>query len=410
MKQKNYLLCVALLAACSAPANSEEPKKDKPTATPRAEPAGAESQSASKPAQDEGIIPPPKEQIMTKVTLAEVEKNLYVSFGGTYFRLWGGAPTGSQPKGTTVSPDGTKVYTTNFGQDGSKNVYRYDPETLALKAKANFKGNAIESIVTSDNKKIYISNFDFKQMLELDADTLVIKRTFTVESVPKHFAISPDEQTLYVSNWGSGTVSFLDLKTGKIRATVKVGVNPRGTQVTRDGKTLYVANFTSDYLSVIDTETAKEIKQIKTDKIPRHLAVTNDGAFVFVSCYGAEKVQQIDTSKGEVVRTFNVGRGPKTIELSKDEKFFYTADYKGNSMSIGNIETGEVLVLPIPTVKSSGLAVSPDDRRIYVTGWDSINLLVFERLLPGDTPTKLGPKAPGAICYRPTKKECTTYP
>jgi YVTN family beta-propeller protein len=409
---KKSLLFAAFLASapsCINSASSSEPHKQELPPMPRAQPA-AELPVVAEVKEQAKIFAPPSEQIIKTIDLKNVEKNLYVPFGGTYFRLWGGAPTGSQPKGTSVSPDGSKIFVTNFGQNASKNVYRYDPQTLALKAKANFSGNAIESVVSSDGKRLYVSNFDNQEMLELDTETLAINRRIKVENVPKHFALSPDESMMYVSNWGSGTVSFVDLQSGKQVGAVEVGKNPRGTAVTHDGKKLYVANFGSDTVSIVDVETQKEVKLIATAHAPRHITISKDDKKVYVSCYGDTKVHVIDTTTDEIERTVEVGLGPKTIELSRDEKFFYTADYRGSTMSIVNTETWETLILPVPTVKSSGLAVSPDDRRVYLTGWDSINLLVFERLLPGDTPTELGPKAPGAICNRATKQECLEFP
>jgi YVTN family beta-propeller protein len=414
LKQKSLFfaawLAAAPLTGCINNANSEEPQELPPM--PRAQPASELPLAKAKeaPKAEPSITPPPGELLISSLDLKSVEKNLYIPFGDTYFRLWGGAPTGSQPKGVSLSPDGASVFVTNFGQNASKNVFRYDPETLEVKAKAKFPGNAIESVVSADGARLYVSNFDNQEMLELDAETLAINRRFKVGNMPKHFALSKDEAMIYVSNWGSGTVSFLELESGKEVGSVVVGANPRGTAVTHDGKRLYVANFGSDTVSVIDVATQTALKTIATAHAPRHITISKDDKKVYVSCYGDTKVHVIDAATDEIERTVEVGAGPKTIELSKDEKFFYTADYRGNTMSIVNTQTWETLILPVPTVKTSGLAVSPDDRRIYLTGWDSINLLVFERMLPGDVPSALGPKAPGATCNRATKQECLEFP
>jgi YVTN family beta-propeller protein len=410
MPMKKSAIAAILLAGCINSASSDEPQKQELPPMPRARPAIELPPKERPPEKREEIIAPEESQITSDLTLKNIEKNLYVSFGGTYFRLWGGAPTGSQPKGVSVSPDGFDIFVTNFGQNASKNVFRYDPDSLKVLAQAKFSGNAIESVVSRDGMKLYVSNFDNQEMLELDTQDLSITRRFTVGNVPKHFALSPDESMMYVSNWASGTVSFVDLSSGEQVASIKVGDEPRGTAVSSDNKRLYVANFGSDTVSVLDVETRAEIKVIQTANAPRHIALSKDNKKAYVSCYGDTKVYVIDTATNETERVVEVGEGPKTIALSQDEKFFYTADYKSSTLSIVDTQTWEVLILPVPTVKTSGLAVSPDDRRIYLTGWDSINLLVIERLLPGDTSTELGPKAPGAICNRPTRQECLEFP
>jgi YVTN family beta-propeller protein len=404
------LLAVTPHMGCINNASSSEPQRQEPPLMPRAQPAPELPVVKAKEPVKVTITPPPSELLASTIDLKSVEKNLYVPFGDTYFRLWGGAPAGSQPKGVSVSPDGSKLFVTNFGQNASKNVFLYDSQSLEVTARAKFAGHAVESVITADGERLYVSNFDNQEVLELDTDTLVINKRMKVDAIPKHLLLSPDESMLYVSNWGSGTVSFVELKSGKELAAAVVGTNPRGAAVTSDGKRLYIANWGSDTVSVVDVETKKELKTIATAHAPRHIAISKDDKRVYVSCYGDTKVHVINTETDEIERTVEVGLGPKTIELSKDEKFLYTADYRGNTMSIVNTQTWETLILPVPTIKTSGLTVSPDDRRIYLTGWDSINLLVIERLLPGDTPSTLGPKAPRAICNRATKQECLEFP
>ena len=266
-------------------------------------------------------------------------------------------------------------------------------------------------VTSSDSKTLYVSNFYHKEVLALDTVTLEVKKRYTVQNVPKHFALSPDEKTLYISNWESASTSVIDVGSGDTLATIHVGDHPRGTAVTHDGRKLYVANFYSRDVSVIDTRTLKVIGNVKSPCFgPRHIAITKDDQSVLVSCNGSHFVFVIDPAKDKVVRKVAVGKGPKTVVISQDQRFAYTADYHGNTLSIIDLATWKSLVVPVPTVKTCGLAVTSDDRRIYATGWDSRNLLVFERLLPGDTAGPLGPKAPSGECRQNDPKICLTFP
>ena len=352
--------------------------------------------------------PPPATSTVKKPTLESISANKWFPFGGTYFRLWGTAFTGSQPKGVSVSPDGARVFVTNTGYHDKKNVDRFDPATLKVVATAEFKGNAIESVVSPRGDVIWVSNFYHNEMLELSTDDLRVTRRFTVEDVPKHFAVDPDLRRMWVANWEKGTVSVVDIRTGKSSEAIAVGREPRGTAVTPDGRKVYVTNFGSKNISVIDAAGRKVVKTIETPdcKAPRHADAAADGR-VFVTCYGGSQVIVIDSKTDEVVKRVTVGLGPKTIAVSRDQKFAYTADYKGHGMSIIDLTTWKVLVIPLPAYKTSGLAVAPDDRRVYLTGWSSRNLMVIDRLMPGEQPAaERGPQGWGKVCRQPTLEQC----
>jgi YVTN family beta-propeller protein len=354
---------------------------------------------------------PPAKTIAKRPTLAAVGAHKWIAVGDSYFRLWGGTETGSLPKGVSVAPDGARVFTTNFGYHDRDNTWSYDPDTLVVHAKAKFPGNAIESVPSPDGRTLYVSNFYHREIVALDADTLAVARRFRVDDVPKGLALSPDAATMWVSNWESNTVSVVDVATGEVSKRVKVGTNPRGTVVTHDGAKVYITNFGSRSVSVIDAATAAVTKTIRdVCSAPRHAAALADDSLVLVSCYGGHEVVAIDVATDKVVHRVEVGEGPKTIEISRDQQFAYTADYRGNTMSIIDLATWRARVIPVPTIKTSGLAVAPDDRRIYLTGWDSMNLLVIERLMPGDEIGVLGPKLPRVWCHRVNKEECTQFP
>ncbi len=221
--------------------------------------------------------------------------------------------------------------------------------------------------------------------------------------MPKHFAVSKDGKRLYVSNWESNDMHVVNTVTGKIIKHLKLGLNPRGTVLLNDESKLYVTNFKSRNVSVIDVKPLKIIKTIGQGcAAARHAAVTDDDSMVLVTCYGTRHVLVIDPKTDKVVRKIKVGNGPKTIDISKDQRFAYTADYRGSSMTFIDLKTWKTKTVPLPTWKTSGIAVSHDDKWIYLTGWDSRNLVVMERLMPGEDPKKLkrGPRQPKKTCHR----------
>ena len=352
----------------------------------------------------------PPGKLLRKLDRENIKSRRWFRFSDTYFRWWGGAKTGSLPKGVSVSPSGEHVYVTNFGYRNKNNVYRYDPKDLSVQARANYEGLSIESVVSKDGNTVYVSNFKKRRVEALDALTLAVKRLYPVGRLPKHFALTPDEKYLLVSNWMDGKTSVVDTETGETIKRIPVGEHPRGTAVNHAGTKAYVANFRDWSVSLIDTKTWEVTKTIRSCNRPRHIAISKDDSKVFVSCYTSSLVQVIDGETDKQLRRIRVGRGPKTIELSKDERFAYTADYKNNSLSIIDTNTWKVKVVPAPLWKASGLAVSPDDRRIYLTGFDSVNLVVFERFFPGDAISEPGPDGPSGECRRFNSEACFKFP
>ncbi|MCA9676935.1 MAG: YncE family protein, partial [Myxococcales bacterium] len=358
-----------------------------------------------RPAGYDPAAPPPSD-LVRSATLGEVKRNRWVHFGAGYWRLWGGALAGSQPKSVTVAASGA-VYVTNTGYHDRDNVDRWDPVTLEVAATAQFKGNAVEQVLSPDQHTLYVSNFYHQEVLALDADTLAVTRRFHVGKVPKHMAISADGRTLYASNWDSGSTTIIDIATGDAQ-DIAVGREPRGTAASADGTRLYVVNFDSDTISVIDLATRRVVKtlgKVGCDA-PRHAVVTRDDRWVLVTCYHGRNVVVIDRQTDEVVRSITVGQGPKTIDVSWDGAFAYTADYTAHSMSIIDLATWTAKRVPLPIWRASGLAVSHDDRRIYVTGWDSRSLVVVQRWLPGDPIGAVSPRQPTGACLRTNGDGC----
>jgi|GEM_PF-819790 len=358
---------------------------------------------------------PPTGKLLTKHpdVLRNIQRNKWFAFSNNYFRMWGGRMIGSHPKGISVTYDG-KVFVTNVGFTRSRNVDRFDIPHLKIIARAHFRGGAIESATSPDGKTIYATNFHRHVVTALDTKKLRVKREYKVGTMPKGVAVSNDGSRLYVSNWESGDMHVVAEKTGKIIKHIKLGRHPRGIVLLHDESKVYVTNFGSNNVSVVDVKKLAVVKTIAQGcGAARHAAVTKNDRLLLVTCYHSHHVVVIDTKTDKVVRKVKVGNGPKTIAISQDQRFAYTANYRGSSMSIINMKTWKSITVPLPVWKTSGLAVSPDDKWIYLTGFDSRNLIVMQRLAPGQDPEKMkrGPSQPKKKCRREKLSYCTSrYP
>jgi YVTN family beta-propeller protein len=291
------------------------------------------------------------------------------------WQVVGRARTGSMPWGASVSPDGRWLYVTHVGNKDHDNVFRYDATSLAVEARADFPGHAVESIVSRDGRRLFVTNSRKGELLVLDASSLRVLDRHPAGRIPKDFRLSPDESRAYVADYGGGVLIEIELAGGKTRK-VAVGRHPRGVALAADGKTVYVTNNGARTLSVVDADRLAVVRTAPVCPSPRHVAVGADGA-IHVGCLGSARLVVLDPDSLEPVRRVRVGKGPKTVLATAE--LIVSANERDHSLTFVDPRTWASETLPLPARGPCGLALSPDGQRLYVTARGSHELLVLER-------------------------------
>jgi len=181
-------------------------------------------------------------------------------------------PVGPEPEGVATAPDGKRFYVTC---EAGGDIYAIDtvkyavlghlkvnvrPRSMAFLPGANI--GFIPSESTGELNVIDTVNFKAVKVIALPEG-----------SRPMSVKVSTDGKKIYVSNGRGGTVSVLDSHTYELKNSIKVGTRPWGMALTPDGKLLYVANGPSDDVSVVDLESNREISRVKAGKSPWSVAV-----------------------------------------------------------------------------------------------------------------------------------------
>jgi YVTN family beta-propeller protein len=318
----------------------------------------------------------------------------YVRLGKEMFVIWGSAATGCMPKGASITPNGKKMFVSNFGRPNRKIISVYALPALKKVGDLSFRGNSIESAVSPDNKWLYSTNKKGSYLNVVHIPTLKLKKTIKIGGYPKVIEVSPKGRYVYLSRWSDARITRLDTRTWK-QKTLRIGKrHPRGLALSPDGSTLYVANNGSRHLTVVDTKTFGVKKHYRVGRGPRHVAVSHDGKRVYVSLMGPDQVVALNAADMSIVKRIKVGRNPKTVEVSRDDHFLYTANYSGHSMNVIDTRTWKTKELKLDIWKGSGLAVHPNDKWIYVTGWCSDDVWAVERVAAGKHPSAPGPMRP----------------
>ena len=164
--------------------------------------------------------------------------------------------------------------------------------------------------VTPDGSKVYVANKgeDTVSVIETATRT-VIRNPLTFGFEPLHLAISPQGDYVYITNSGTGRIAVLDAATNSVVDLVDVGAAPVAVAVAPDGTQVYVTvdNLPST-VAVIDVATRSVTKWIEVDGA-WGVCVAPDSSEIYVASYTSPTVSVISAA----TQTFLKKRGRSTV-------------------------------------------------------------------------------------------------
>lgn len=289
----------------------------------------------------------------------------------------GPIPVGQNPEGVTVSPNGSRVYVVNWctgtpsNCTGNGTVSVINTATNAVFATVPVGHNATGAAVSPDGSRVYVTNYSDNTVSVIDTATNSVVATIPVGSLPFGIAVSPDGRRIYIANHVSnGTISVIDTATDDVVATVPVGSQPDDVVVSPDGSRVYVSNYcettscNNGSVSVIDTATNNVVATIPVGLYPYSLAVTPDGSRIYVAINQNNGiVPVIDASTNTVVATVSVGSYPSGVAMSPDGSQIYVTNMSDNTVSVLDASTNTVVAtIPVGANPNTiGAFVGPGD-------------------------------------------------
>src|SRR5688572_6130515 len=150
-----------------------------------------------------------------------------------------------------------------------------------------------------------------------------------LKSPGEDWVLSSDNKRLYVSMPAINQVAVIDVPTWKVTANVAAGVKPSRVALQHDGRYLWVGNngATADEsgVTVFDTTTNKVAAQIKTGLGHHEIALNADDTVAFITNKDAGTLSVIDVRKLAVIKDLKVGTQPTAIAFSSLSKTVYVA-------------------------------------------------------------------------------------
>jgi YVTN family beta-propeller protein len=298
--------------------------------------------------------------------------------------------------GIAVSPDGTRLMVTHYGDDS---VSLIDTARSAV-AQTIVDIDEPFAVAVSDTTdgRAYLSTvspaYDSILVFDIDADQVVAAHP--VAHSVTDLAVSPDGKRVYASRTAvnGADVAILDTTTGNedaIGVAATAGTTAECVRVSPDGRRLYVAAngpFAAE-LVVIDAQSHRVVNTIEIASPIRDIALSRDGATAYVGSCGPDfgaVVDVVDTRTDTVANTYKIGEiaGWLTqLALSRDGRRAYLVG--DHSVTVLSTATHDVIGSIVTGAQPSCVTESPDGHRLYVA--DYAGAITVLTTAPADAPT-----------------------
>ena len=194
--------------------------------------------------------------------------------------------------------------------------------------------------------------------------------------VPTRIACAPAGDWAYVTNQFSEEIGVLDLAAGRRSKGIRVPGHPLGALLAPDGHTLYVTTNV-DRLFRIWLPTDTVVASTAVPQICAHLALHPSGHRLYLPTWRAGEVLELDARTLRANRSFTVGGRVQDVVVSADGLNLYAANEAG-WLDVIHLPSGR-REHTIPLGASPfGLALSPDQARLYVGLFDAGRLCILD--------------------------------
>jgi YVTN family beta-propeller protein len=261
---------------------------------------------------------------------------------------------------------------------------------------------------------LFVFAFLFVGLVQAANTSIVV----TVGGSPCALAVTPDGKYVYVPTGQS--VAVIDTSTNKLVTSIKTG-RSCGVAVTPDGEYVYVLNGipantdSGASVSVISVSSNKVVSTIMVDGAPEDVAITPNGKYVYVlstkfvlvdtvlsirKAFGFVSV--IDIATEDVVATVQAGVASCAVAITSDGECVYVANSDGTLSVIDSSFNVETKSIAAENVTLSNMAISSDDKYLYVVTWDEVLVVSVANYDVVATVTGFG--APSGVAVTPDGK------
>jgi YVTN family beta-propeller protein len=225
---------------------------------------------------------------------------------------------------------------------------------------------------------LYVDNSLGDDLSVIDLATLKVVDTLKVGQLPHGLCAPADGRRLFVTIESEHNLKILDTASGRILDTIPVSGKPNECASTPDGRYIGVPIRDGDSVDIVDTAARKVVKTLPV-KTPHNCVHAGDNHALYVSSMGSDEIDRIDLDKMEYSAHIPVGGIPRPYAVTQDQQRLYTALTNLHGFAIADIPARKVIARvelpPAPPLNcplevntpTHGLALTPDDRQLWVT-------------------------------------------
>lgn len=190
-------------------------------------------------------------------------------------------------------------------------------------------------------------------------------------------AVSHDGRHLVAAHLGEGAVSIIDVANLAVESVVSGIAEPYAVDVS-DRAYVRSASFSEDNVTAVDLGTGAVLAAREVGTGARGMAVSRSGDLVYVarSTEDSANIAVVDVESGHI-STIEVSRAAgasvDVLRVNSAGNRIYAALTTSNGGALVSVDVRSGRVLNTVAVGESigDISVHPDDRRVFVTGWDA---------------------------------------
>lgn len=269
---------------------------------------------------------------------------------------------------------------------GSGQVWKFDIHTDTLVGTATVAGAPALLSLTPDGSKLYVSQFmtsSTNRVAVINTETMMVSGTISVWTMPHGMRMNNAGTRLYVANMMSDNISVIDVATDTVVATVPVAFDaqpfgptkymPMEVAVSPDDNFFAVTCSAWDEVRLFNAHTLTLVDSFQVGDQPWHLQFSPNGEWCYVTNRLGNSVSVLHLPMRHVMNTITstAFAYPHGCDVSEDGRYTfvsnenvshrfiprYTLEYVGNIAVIDNV-TGQVVKVLEVGKMPTGLAVA----------------------------------------------------
>jgi YVTN family beta-propeller protein len=146
-------------------------------------------------------------------------------------------------------------------------------------------------------------------------------------------AVAPDGRLLLTVNPDSNSISLIDTVSRRLLAEIPVGPNPQTVSVDPSGGRAYITNRDDATLSIVDLNLGREVGALLVGDEPFGVLASLDGR-VYVSNSGSDVIDVFDKASLNRLARIATEPSPRGLALSSDQKRLYVTHFLSGKLTV----------------------------------------------------------------------------